>query len=293
LVKTNGRKAIKTRMADWDVSTLDADLEAFLKANRESNDVFDFMGEGIGGAMGVADPGVTRRSSCRFVEVNDRRRVVNRPGGAIPSTIAQPPGADPASPTMDGLEAVNCPSHMGWRRHFTGILHRIFRYFQRQGHLVVDQATWQHFGSMVPVEWRETHLLATIVATIHACAEMPEFNWVLHEWAIDSGRRLPPPVAVNNDTPRQNPPWEMQYWETGDWSVIAKIINRFSLQKMPGREDDFLESLVGHGFHFVASQFTLELVTGVLGFIYENKGVWGILYPGPPPDVEGSASKNV
>ena len=198
--------------------------------------------------------------------------MVSRSGGAVASTVAQPQGTDPAWPTTDGLEAVNCPSHMEWHRHFTGILHQIFRHFQSQGHLVVNQATWQHFGSLGPVEWRGTHLLATIVATIHACAEMREFNWVFHERAIDSRRQLPPPVAVNDDAPRQNPPWEMQYWETGDWFVIAKIINRFSLQRMPGREDDFLESLAGHGFHFVASQFTLELVTGVLGYIYENKG---------------------
>src|SRR6218665_1915878 len=117
-------------MTDWDVSTLDADLEKFLKANRDSRDVLDFLEEGVAGATG----------SCRFVGVNDRRRVVSRSGAAVASTAAQPSGTDPAWPTMDGLETVNCPTHMEWRRHFTGILHRIFRHFQSQGHLVVDQA---------------------------------------------------------------------------------------------------------------------------------------------------------
>jgi len=58
-------------MTDWDPSTLDADLEAYLKANRVNNYVLDFMAEGVGGATGGADPGVINRSSCRFVEVND------------------------------------------------------------------------------------------------------------------------------------------------------------------------------------------------------------------------------
>src|SRR6218665_3936008 len=61
----------KKRMTDWDPSTLDADLEAYLKANRVNNYVLDFMAEGVGGATGGADPGVINRSSCRFVEVND------------------------------------------------------------------------------------------------------------------------------------------------------------------------------------------------------------------------------
>lgn len=118
------------------------------------------------------------------------------------------------------------------------------------------------------------------MATVHALAEVKEFYLTLQGWARITKRNVGPSAEAMTGPATSRLPWAMQpLWDSGEWSVILKVIKRYALQLLPLLEEQFMETLTGPVFRYWVSTFTLEVVVGVLEFVWENDNVWSILYP--------------
>ena len=270
-------------MAEWNPASLDEELDAFLKTNRqeatrESPGWVDPQ-EGPSWATTQEERQTPSRPSCQYQPTGDNRRIIA--SGGQSSTLTEPPALVLSTfSASGGLDPKTGPPETEWRRHLTGILHRAFRHFKEQGHLGLEPPSWFFLRCLVPDAWKETALLPTIMATVHALAEVHEFCLTLHGWARIARRNVGPSTGAIMGPATSRLPWAMQpFWDSGEWSVILKIIKRYALQPLPLPEDQFIETLTGSVFRYWVSTFALEVVVGVLEFVWENDNVWAILYP--------------